>query len=164
MEDSDGKDTLDKASESSGSSPTLTSVTLSHHKPEIMPLKQLAVDMDEKFVPSGSRGVDVPNSPTSTSENSDEEEDAPLLEDDVLEKVQTHTEIPTQSSPKTSFIKPEHKIALTHFIVSRILLPPIIQITTDTNRGYFHTLPEMIDYFLELQLPLLSVLELRYLL
>lgn len=131
FEDMDEKDTLEKTSQVSGSSPTLVSATLKYGKPETMPHNKVAVDMDEKFIPSASRGGDVPSSPTSRSEISDEEEDAPLLEDDALEKVQTHTEFPVQSNPKTSFIKPEHKIALTHFLVSEI--PSVSKLQSITN-------------------------------
>lgn len=116
---SEEMDEKDKASQASGSSPTIVSATLRYGKHENMPVNKFTVDTDEKFAPSGSRGIDVPSSP-SRSECSDEEEDAPLLEDNVFEKEQAHTEVPVQNSTKASFIKPEHKIALSHFLVSEL--------------------------------------------
>lgn len=117
----DEKHNLKMVSQTPGSSPILASAHLRDGGDKIMPLNDLNVDMDEKFMASGSRGLDVPSSPTSRSEVSDEQENAPLLEDEVLEKQQPDTEVRVQTSTKTSFIKPEHRIALTHFLVSGIL-------------------------------------------
>jgi hypothetical protein len=162
-EEMDEKDSQEKASQASGSIPTIVSATLRYGKHETMPINRLTVDTDEKFISSSLRGVDIPSSPTSRSDCSNEEEDAPLLEDDVLEKEQIHTEIPVQTSTKTSFIKPEHKIALSHFLVSELLsLSQTINEMLTHNREYFPTLPEMIDYFLELQLQLQFVPVLRF--